>query len=128
MTVGFLVFWLAIGALFAMVVSFFTDNVLIQTVVFVVSSTLLIFLTKPFVKKLTNKDITVQTNAYSIIGKKGIVTHDIDSKLSVGQIKVNGEIWSAKCNSDTVIEKGTEVEVTEIDGVKAVVKALKADN
>ena len=34
-TVGFLIFWLAIGALFAMLVSFFTDNIVIQTAVFV---------------------------------------------------------------------------------------------
>lgn len=127
-TVGFLVFWLAIGALFAMIVSFFTDSILIQTVVFVVSSILLIFLTKPFVNKLTQKDISVQTNAYSIIGKKGIVTQDINSTQGVGQIKVNGEIWSAKCEGVSVIEKGTEVEVTEIDGVKAVVKALAVEN
>ena len=37
-TVGFLIFWLAIGALLAMVVSFFTDNIIIQTAVFVISS------------------------------------------------------------------------------------------
>ena len=38
MTVGFLIFWLAIGALFAMIVSFFTNSLLIQTAVFVISS------------------------------------------------------------------------------------------
>ena len=48
-TVGFLVFWLAIGALFAMLVSFFTSNLIIQTTVFVISSIGLIFLTKPLV-------------------------------------------------------------------------------
>ena len=45
MTVGFLIFWFAIGALLAMVVSFFTNNVIIQTSVFVISSTILIFVT-----------------------------------------------------------------------------------
>ena len=44
-TVGFLVFWLAIGALFAMVVSLFTSNIVIQTAVFVISSIALIFFT-----------------------------------------------------------------------------------
>ena len=48
-TVGFLVFWLGIAALITMVVSFFTDSLIIQTAVFVISSILLIFLTKPFV-------------------------------------------------------------------------------
>ena len=32
-TVGFLVFWLGVGALFAMVVSFFTSNLIAQTTV-----------------------------------------------------------------------------------------------
>lgn len=127
-TVGFLVFWLGIACIFAMVVSFFTNSILIQTAVFVVSSILLIFLTKPFVNKVTKKDKFVPTNAYSVIGKKGIVTQDIDSTLGVGQIKVNGEVWSAKCKNDTTIPKDTEIEVTEIDGVKAVVKALSNAN
>ena len=55
-TVGFLVFWFGIGALFALITSLITDNIIIQTTVFILSSTLLLFLTKPFVKKLTNKD------------------------------------------------------------------------
>ena len=36
-TVGFLIFWLGIGSLLAMIVSFFTDNIIIQTAVFVFS-------------------------------------------------------------------------------------------
>lgn len=55
MTVGFLVFWLAIGALIAMIVSFFIDNIIIQTAVFVIASAILIFATKPFVKKFARK-------------------------------------------------------------------------
>ena len=42
MTVGFLIFWLAIGALIAMIVSFFIDNIIIQTTVFVISSAILV--------------------------------------------------------------------------------------
>ena len=52
-TVGFLIFWLGIGALLAMIVSFFTSNIIIQTAVFVISSTILIFATKPLVNKIT---------------------------------------------------------------------------
>ena len=71
-TVGFLVFWLAIGALFAMLVSFFTSNLIIQTTVFVISSTILIFVTKPFVKKFGQVQNPISTNFYSIIGKIGM--------------------------------------------------------
>lgn len=123
-TVGFLVFWLGIGALITMLVSFFTDNLVIQMGVFVISSTLLIIATKPLVKKLTKKDETVVTNAFSIIGKKGIVTTEINPNLAVGQIKVQGQDWSAKCEEEQVIPQGSEVEVVKIDGVKAVVKMI----
>ena len=123
-TVGFLIFWLAIGALFAMVVSFFTDKIIIQTAVFVISSTVLIFATKPFVKKFA-KTKDVKTNAYSIIGKNAIVTKDIDSINGKGQIKVDSETWSALGKDDMNIEKGTEVEVLKIDGVKAIVTPVK---
>lgn len=128
LTVGFLVFWLGIGALIAMLVSFFTDSLVIQMTVFVISSTILIIATKPLVKKLTQKDKTVVTNAFSIIGKKGIVTKEINPALAVGQIKVQGQDWSAKCEDEQVIPKGSEVEVMKIDGVKAVVKLAKTSS
>ena len=121
-TVGFLVFWFGIGALIAMVVSLFTSNIAIQTAVFVFSSTILLFFTRPFVNKFSKKDDEVQTNAYSIIGKRGIVIKDIDPISGAGQVKVGTEVWSAKSLDDRKIEKGLEVEIMEIDGVKAVVK------
>lgn len=125
MTVGFLVFWFGIGALITMVVSLiFPDNIILQTSVFVISSTLLIFLTKPLVNKLQKSDKKVATNAYSVIGKKGIVTQDINEAHGIGQIKVAGEVWSAKTSDGSTIEKGTQIEVIKIDGVKAVVEPI----
>ena len=112
-TVGFLIFWLGIGALLAMCTSFFVEDMFIQTLVFVISSIILIFLTKPL----------VSTNAYSVLGKKGIVTIPIDNLSGTGQVKVNGEIWSAKSNG-TNIPVGTEVEIQKIDGVKLIVTQM----
>lgn len=123
-TAGFLLFWLSIGALITMIVSFFTSSIAIQTAVFVVASTILIFATKPFVKKFA-KAKTVKTNAFSIVGQNGIVIKDIDSINSKGQIKVDGEVWSAVGKNDVNIEKGTEVEIVEIKGVKAIVTPIK---
>lgn len=120
-TAGFLVFWLGIGALTAMIISFFVDNVIIQTAVFVVTSIALIFLTKPFVKRFAKPGANVKTNAYSIIGKNAIVTKEIDSNENIGQIRVGGDIWSAKTENEEVIPAHAEVKVLRIDGVKAVV-------
>ena len=119
-TTGFLIFWLGIGAIFAMITSLFADSILIQTAVFVVSSIVLIPLTKPLVSKYFDDGKQVATNAYSLIGKIGLVTTAINALNSTGQVKVNGEVWSAKSDAD--IAQGTEVEVLKIDGVKLIVK------
>ena len=126
-TVGFLVFWFGVGALIAMIFSFFISDVYIQSLIFVVASTILIFLTKPFVKKFVSKGETVATNAYSIIGHKAIVTQEINPILGTGQVKVSGEVWSAKPTSEEVIPKDAEVEISAIDGVKAVVKMVSKE-
>lgn len=126
-TTGFLIFWLGIGALLAMITSFITSNIIIQTIVFVVSSCILIPLTKPLADKFIAKK-TVPTNSYSLINKHGIVTIDINPIEGVGQVKVNGEIWSAKTEDESLIEKGTEIEVIKIDGVKLVVSPIKVNS
>ena len=126
-TTGFLIFWLGIGALLAMITSFITNSIMIQTIVFVVSSCILIPLTKPLADKFTSKK-TVQTNSYSLINKHGIVTVDINPIEGVGQVKVNGEIWSAKTEDESTISKGTEIEVLKIDGVKLVVSPIKVNS
>lgn len=123
-TTGFLVFWLGVGALLSMLLSFFVDNIFIQILVFVVTSIVLIVLTKPLVKKFLDKK-TVVTNAFSLVGQKAIVIEDINSVQSKGKVKINGEVWSAKTAEEGVIPKDTEVEITEITGVKLVVKPCK---
>lgn len=124
-TVGFLIFWLGIGALIAMIVSLFTSNIIIQTTVFVISSSLLILTTKPFVKKFVDVKPT-NTNAFSIIGKKALVIKNIDPVHSTGQIKINGEVWSAESENSEIIPEGSEVEILNIKGVKTIVKEIKS--
>ena len=126
-TVGFLIFWFGIGALIAMIVSFFTSNIIIQTTIFVISSTILIFATKPFVKKFADVKKT-NTNVYSIIGKKALVIKTIDPIHSVGQIKINGEVWTDESENNQVIDECSEVEILEIKGVKAIVKPIHVLN
>lgn len=123
-TIGFLVFWLGIGALLAMLTSFVTDSILIQSIVFVISSTLLLLFTRPLVDKFIKVPKEIKTNAYSIIGKKGIVISKINNIEGNGQVKIDGEIWSAKSLTDEDIPENSEVEIVEIDGVKAVVKKV----
>lgn len=124
-TTGFLVCWLGAGAVLAMVLSFFVDNIILQVIVFAISSIVLIVLTKPLVNKFIDKK-TIPTNIDSIIGKEGIVIETIDSIKGVGQVKLGAEIWSAKSFTDNcIIEKDTKVIVKEINGVKLVVEKVE---
>lgn len=52
---GFLIFWFAVGALIAMIISVFTNNVIIQSTVFLIVSVILLFATRPFVQKVMRK-------------------------------------------------------------------------
>ena len=121
-TLGFFVFWFAIGALFALIVSLFTTNIIIQSVVFVVTSTLLLLLTKPLIKSFVKMPKAKATNVYGLINKEGLVLEDIDSLNSTGKVKVNGELWSAV--SDTNIPKDSKIKVLSINGVKLKVQKI----
>ena len=78
---------------------------------------MLLFLTKPFAKKITKCDNTT-TNINRIIGKTGIVTKSIESN-KCGQVKVESDIWTAISNID--IPAGSNVQIDKVDGVKLVV-------
>ena len=123
-TMGFLVFWFAIGALAALAVSFVTESILIQALVFLVVSTILLFATKPLVNKFLPNDSFVKTNSYSVEGKVGKVTVDIEPIEGKGQVKIDGETWSAKSADEAYIPKDTEIIVEKIEGVKVIVKPL----
>lgn len=124
-TVGFMIFWLGIAALIVCLLSLIVDNIFIQMAVFVVLSTLLLFLTRPFIEKFViKKDEKVITNAFSIIGKQAKVTKAMDAVTKLGQIKVGQETWTAKTADDVILEEGDVVKVDSIEGVKAIVSKV----
>lgn len=115
-TIGFFIFWFGIGALIALILTFIIKSFFMQAFIFILTSSLLLILTKPLIKKFIKNIKITPTNVNSIIGKQGIVLEEIDSVNSTGKVKVNSEIWSAI--SDTNIEKDSKIKVIEINGVK----------
>lgn len=124
-TTGFLVFWFAVSALITMILSFIISSVYIQSIIFVVFSVILVLATKPLTKKFNNRETDIKTNAFSIEGKSGKVLIDIDPIEGKGQVKVDGEKWSAKSLDGSYIAKDTQVKIIKIDGVKAIVEPIK---
>ncbi len=123
-TAQLLTIWFAIGSFAALVTSFFTDNVLIQVVVFVVVSVVILAATRPIVKKMTAAKKQA-TNADMYIGQEGIVTEEIDNISAKGLVKVKGAVWTARSEIDNVkIAEGTHVTVIRIEGVKLIIRPV----
>ena len=78
-------------------------------------------ITRPLAKKILKKD-TLKTNVSSLIGKKAVVTKEIDNTECIGEINVNGQIWSARSFDDEIIKESSNVVIEDIQGVKAIVK------
>ena len=105
--------WFVMGSLFAFGVSFITDSVITQMVVFIVVSATALAFTRPLVKKHIHKE-TVPTNADKILGKTALVTQAItvDNK---GRVTVDGQSWLAQ--ADVPLAVGDYVIVEKITGV-----------
>lgn len=119
-TTGFLVFWFAVGSVVAMIVSFFSDSIIVQTSTFIISSIIFIFATRKFANYFLKQNKPNEVNSF--VGKTGKVIVDIIPSDGQGQVKVGGEIWSAISENEEKIEKDTEIIITKLSGVKAVVK------
>ena len=91
----------------------------VMAIVTVVSFVVCIIWIKPIVDARRMGKIQ-PTNADRVIGHEGVVIVAIDPVAGKGQVKVDGQIWSAKC--DVSVEEGAKVKVLALEGVKAVVE------
>ena len=122
MTYSLICIWFAGGAVGALIACLLGAGIPVQFAVFVIASALLLLFVRPTAIKLTAAR-KVRTNADRVIGQEGIVLREIDPVKGEGQIKVIGQIWSAKPEDGvSVIEQDRRVEVTGIAGVKVIVK------
>ena len=117
-TTNLLSVWFVISGIVALILSFFIDNVAIVSTVFAVLGIILLFTTRPLLKKYLPTQ-QARTNAGRLIGMHGVVTEEIKKNV-VGEVKVDGKRWSAISN--TKIPVGSEVIIDAIDGVKVVVR------
>lgn len=123
-TVNLVSVWFAGGALITLLFSLFSDSLLAQCIVFVAFSVLCLALVRPLVKNHFTPHLH-PTNADRFIGMDAIVTEAIDNLSATGQVKVSGQVWSARSDTDTPIPAGTTVTVLQIEGVKVIVQAKK---
>lgn len=118
--------WFSLGSLVAFIVYLIVPEMLwLQIVVFAVVSAVSIAFTRKAARKFLAGRIQ-PTNADRYIGQDAVVIEEINNIQGVGKVKVRGDIWSAKSESEDVISENSIVIINKIEGVKFIV-VLKED-
>ena len=122
-TTGLATIWFAVGALVAMVMDLcgapLVAQIAVMAGVSIICFVLCMIWIKPKLESLRKKNIQ-RTNADRLIGRDGIVIVPLNRTEGKGQVKIDGQVWSAK--ADTDIAEGIKVTVKAIEGVKLVVE------
>ena len=124
-TMGLWFLWLALAALLVAVgVRLdWLSSLQWQLLIFAFFTLIFIIFTRPLAIKFFKTQDTI-SNVKALVGQHGISTTDIQP-LQYGQVKVNGEIWTAIAESE--IKSGTRIVVNDIDGVKLIVNQAEQE-
>ena len=115
--------WFAAGAAVSMLAAVSGAGRLPQIVIFIVVSAFLFFSTRPVTRYLTKGRLPVEMHVKEIEGSKGIVISRIESGRN-GLIRVYGDTWTARSDSDQTFRFGELVEVEKREGAVVIVKKL----
>ena len=114
--------WFVPAGIIATIIDFCDVSIVWQVLVFLLVSVAGIIFAKKYLPKLSTPTDT-RTNIDAIIGERCIVTEKIDNFAGCGQVKVKGQIWSARgVGDDDVFEVGDVLHVLAIEGVKLICK------
>ena len=114
---------LAAGALVGMVVALADAGLPVQIIAAAATSVAMLALVRPNVVKRLHSGPTLKQGHEALIGEEGFTVAEIT--VQAGQIKVGGEIWTARPYDETaVIPVGAKVRVYEIRGATAYVDEI----
>lgn len=114
--------WFSIGALIAFIFAIIGFGIIWQVLAFIVVSILLLLSVRPLAKNYFRTNV-VNTNADRLIGKQAICTKEIKAGER-GEVKVEGQHWTAITAGDDTVLVNEKVEILAIEGVKLIVVKL----
>lgn len=114
--------WFSIGALISFILAIIGFDIIYQVIVFIVVSVLLLLSVKPIAKNYFRTNL-VNTNADRLIGKIATCTKEIKPGER-GEVKIDGQYWTAITSGDDSVLVDEKVEVLAIEGVKLIVVKL----
>ena len=114
--------WFVPGAIIATILDYFEVGIVWQVlVVLLLAAAGIVFAKTVLAKKLGSR--IIKTNVEAIIGERCVVTEKIDNYIGCGQVKIKGQIWSARgVEDDAVFEEGESLRVVAVEGVKVICK------
>ncbi|MDX6594474.1 MAG: hypothetical protein QOJ13_3670 [Gaiellales bacterium] len=121
-TTAFFTIYFGVAAAIVAVMAAAGAPVTVQVLAFGAISVGGLVLTRPALKRMaTNRGPDHRSGVDAMAGQIGVVTKPI-GELDSGQVKVGGEIWTARSYFDNeAIDAGTRVEVVKVKGVTALV-------
>ena len=125
-TVGLTFIWFAVGALGGLLVAVLGGPIWLQMVVFLALSAVTLVLVRPLAAKLLTPGIS-PTNADRILSQIALVTEEIDNIAETGQVKLFGQVWTARSENGDVIPAQTRVRILRIEGVKVFLTPVKKE-
>jgi membrane protein implicated in regulation of membrane protease activity len=119
-TLTFLLGLIAAAALAAAVAAALGAGLVVQLIVFIAVSIASIALLRPIAKAHLRTPARLRTGTAALVGARAVVVERVDD--DGGRVRIGGEEWSARSFVDgQVIERGTRVEVAQIEGATALV-------
>ena len=114
--------WFVPGAVIATILDYFKVDFVWQVLIVLILAAAGIVFAKTYLSKKLSSRI-IKTNVEAIIGERCVVTEKIDNYVGCGQVKIKGQIWSARgVDEDAVFEVGESLRVVAVEGVKVICK------
>lgn len=116
--------WFAFAALVAFILSIFkVISWEIQLIVFIVLSVALMISLRRISLRLLFKYTDGKTNTAELIGKRvRLIKGYTEDEL--GEVKINGVVWTAEVESGEAIAEGEQVEISTVRGNRIIVKKI----
>ena len=119
-TLDFTLLMLAGGALGGFLVALgFPDLFWLQVVAAVIAAVLLLWILRPTLLRKVRAMPGYRSTFAKLVGSTGHALADVTS--TSGEVKLGGEVWTARAADGSTIPEGAEVEVFRIDGATAIV-------
>ncbi len=125
-TADLVAIWFAPSAFVSLILSFFDVWFWLQFGVFaaltVVGLILSFAVFRPMMKK---RNTVLKTNADALEGRRAIVEEDIDNRVPAGVAKINGQLWTARMEDNSLTaQKGEWVEIVRVEGAKLICRPI----